>query len=209
MPAAEWCRARSRQATKKRGRPDRALTAGSLRIWSPASIDAWRPKRESSSVSRVQRQSHVLVKAEVLPPRTIPLWWEARSQPAIPADPMALCRWSSHPRRTTAAGRLLQLAPLSAGAPRAQNRNRVREIRLGTSCARNRRRSISCTGCKARPSGCRSSVRSRRSRLGPHRWIGAKPPLSSASTKAALATIEEWQLSGDTEARPANRSVCG
>jgi len=65
---------------------------------------------------------------------------------------------------------------LAAGAVSAQDWI-APTIRSAESNAGNGQRSISCTACKARPSRCRSSVWSRWSRLGPHRWIGAKHPL--------------------------------
>jgi hypothetical protein len=123
-------------------------------------------------------------------------------------------RWPSVAGAVTPAAQPLQVGssnshPYPPVRPVPRTESHLRNPAGDIVCKKTAERDFLHRGCKARPSGCRSSVRSRRSRLGPHRWIGAEPPPSSASTKAAPATTQPWQLSGDTEAQAVNQATCG
>jgi hypothetical protein len=209
MPATGWCRARSPQATKKRGRPNRALEQdrfgfGHLplskrvaRSVNPALFLEFRVRFTFLWTPKCfhHERSHSGGRREANPQFQLTRWPSVAGAVTPAAQPLQVGSSNSHPYPSVRPVPRTEIAfAKSAWGHHVQETGGAR---------------FRAQGCKARPSGCRSSVRSRRSRLGPHRWIGAEPPQSSASTKAALATTEEWQLSGETEARPANRRVCG
>ena len=131
------------------------------------------------------------------------------ANPPYPADPMALGRQKQFPAET-AAGRLLYAHLCIRRRGSLPGMDRVGDPIGEIVCREKVKPQFSRTGLQGEAiQNVDPPVRSRRSRLGPCQWIGAKPPLSLASTKASPATIQPWRLSGDTEARTAKPAACG